>query len=692
MLVHVEDGRATRVQGDPDHPVTQGFLCAKVNRYVERTYHPDRVLTPLRRVGAKGEGRFEPATWEEALGAIAAGLRDAIQRDGPQSILPYSYAGTMGLVQGSSMDRRFFHRIGASLLARTICSAAGTEGWKHTYGDRMGPTPEEVEHARLILLWGTNTLTSNPHLWPAVRRAREQGAKVIAIDPIRTRTAAQCDLHLPIRPGTDAALALGMMHVILRDELHDQEYLERYTEGWQGLREAVASWTPAAAAMETGLAADTIEQLAREFATTRPAFIRLNYGMQRHAGGGTAIRTVALLPTLTGAWRDVGGGATLSTSGAFRFDTATLERPDWIPPGTRTINMIQLGRALTEPDAGVGGPPVRALIVYNSNPAAVAPDLRRVREGLRRDDLFTVVLEHFRTDTAEYADWVLPATTQLEHWDVHGSYGHLYVTLNRPAIAPLGESLPNAEVFRRIARAMGLADPEFQDSDLDLITQALGSGEPAMEGITLESLLEKGYERLRVPAPFAPLASPGALRTPSGRIQIHSPTLARLGFDPLPTYIPPRERGGSGMASYPLALLSPPEHTFLNSTFVNVPALARAAGEAKVLVHPDDAAERGIVTGDRVRVMNRRGQFVARAVVNEEVRPGVVASYGVRWPRLSEGGATVNDTTSDELSDLGGGAVFYDNAVEVEAIRPVGPGLEPATTTRDLATAAEPGR
>lgn len=672
MLVHVADGRATRVQGDPAHPVTQGFLCTKVNRYVERSYHADRVTTPLRRVGPKGEGRFEPATWDEALADIAARL-NAIRdgADGPQAILPYSYAGTMGLVQGSSMDRRFFHRIGASLLGRTICAAAGTEGWRVTYGDRMGASPEEAERARLVLLWGTNTLTSNPHLWPALRRAREAGARLVAIDPIRTRTAAQCDLHLPIRPGTDAALALGMMHVVFRDGLEDRAYLERHTVGWEALRDRVlADWPPDRTAAVTGLRADAIEALARDFALTRPALVRLNYGMQRHAGGGMAVRTVSLLPAVTGGWRDVGGGAVLSTSGTFGVNTAALERPDWVPAGTRAINMIQLGDALTRPDAGVGGPPVRALVVYNSNPAAVAPDLGRVREGLRREDLFTVVLEHFRTDTADYADWVLPATTQLEHWDVHTSYGHLYVTLNRPSIAPVGDALPNSEIFRRLASRMGLDDPEFGDDDLALIRQALDAPNPRLRGITLERLLEEGYVRLDVPRDWAPFADPERFATPSGRIQIVAPELAALGIDPLPTYTPPAESadGDAALAArFPLLLLSPPEHPFMNSTFANVPALAKAAGaEAKLLLHPNEAGERGIRDGDRVRAWNGRGDFHARAVVTEDVRPGVAVSYGVRWARFSEGGRTVNDTTSQATTDLGGGAVFYDNAVEVE--------------------------
>lgn len=673
MLVEVRDGRAIRVRGDPEHPVTQGFLCTKVNRYVERTYHPDRLTTPLRRVGAKGEGKFEPATWDEALDAIAARLGDVIERWGPQAVLPYSYAGTMGLVQSASMDRRFFHRMGASLLARTICAAAGTEAWRHTYGDRNGPTPEEAEHARLVLLWGTNTLTSNPHLWPALRRAREKGAKLVAIDPIRTRTAAQCDLHLAIRPGTDAALALGMMHVILRDGLQDTAYLEKHAHGWEELPAHVARWTPQKTGEVTGIEPQAIEELAREYALTRPSFIRLNYGMQRHAGGGSAVRAVALLPALTGAWREVGGGATLSTSGAFRgLNTVALERPDWIAPGTRTVNMIRLGDALTLPDAGVGGPPVQALVVYNSNPAAVAPDLGAVHRGLAREDLFTVVLEHFQTDTADWADWILPATTQLEHWDLHTSYGHLYLTLNRPSIAPVGESLPNSEIFRRLAARMGFPEPEFRDDDLRLIEQALRSEHPALEGIDLERLLRDGYVRLNVPRPYAPYADPVRFNTPTGRIQFRAPGLAAMGLDPLPTYVPPREVGGQRKRegeAFPLALLSPPEHQFLNSTFANVPQLRAAAGVTPLLVHPSDAAERGIESGDPVRVRNARGSFSAVARVTDDVRPGVVVCYGIRWARHSADGSSINETTSQVESDMGGGATFYDNAVEVEAVR-----------------------
>ncbi|HEX2208740.1 MAG TPA: molybdopterin-dependent oxidoreductase, partial [Longimicrobium sp.] len=571
-------------------------------------------------------------------------------------------------VQNESMDRRFFHRIGASLLDRTICATAGSVGWGVTYGDRMGPTPVEAEHARFILLWGTNTLTSNPHLWPALRRARERGARIIAIDPIRTRTAAQCDEHLAIRPGADAALALGMMHVIFRDGLQDEAYLRDHTAGWEALRERVAEWTPARTAEAAGLAAERIERLAREYAAARPSFIRLNYGLQRHHGGGMAVRVISILPAVTGAWRERGGGATLSTSGAFKLNTGALQKPEWIPPATRTINMIRLGEALTQPDAGVGGPPVKALVVYNSNPAAVAPELGQVRRGLLRDDLFTVVMEHFVTDTARYADWVLPATTQLEHWDVHSAYGHLYLTLNRPSIAPVGESLPNSEIFRRLAARMGLDDPELREDDVTLIRQALESSHPWLQGITFERLVEEGWVRLNVPDDFRPYADPRP-NTPTGKIQIVAAELERLGLDPVPTYIPAAESADADprhAARFPLMLLSPPEHPFMNSTFVNVPSLARAGGDTRVLLHPNEAAVRGIQSDDRVRCWNDRGHFFGRAVVTEDVRPGVAVSYGVRWAMLSDGGRTVNDTTSQRATDMGGGATFYDNAVEVE--------------------------
>jgi anaerobic selenocysteine-containing dehydrogenase len=670
-LVTVEAGRATRIQGDPSHPVTQGFLCTKVNRYLERTYHADRVLTPLRRVGPKGPGaRFEPTGWDEALEAIAARLNAIIASpDGPQSILPYSYAGTMGLLQGESMDRRFFHRIGASLLDRTICATAGMMGMRMTLGASIGTDIETVPESDLVILWGTNTLTSNPHLWPFVLQARERGAPVICIDPIKTRTAEQCDEWIGIRPGTDAALALGLMHVLFTEGLQDDDYLAQYTLGADALRERVMEYPPVRVAEITGIPAERIVTLARQYGKARAAFIRINYGLQRHAGGAMAVRTISCLPAVTGHWRRAGGGVQLSSSANFAFNKAALQRPDLIPAGTRTINMSLLGQALTTADAGVGGPPVRALVVYNSNPAAIAPDHLTVTRGMASEDLFTVVLEHFRTDTCDYADWILPATTQLEHDDLHWSYGHLYATLNTPAIAPLGEALPNTEIFRRIAARMGLTDPCLQDDDARLITQALETNDPRMRSITLDALREQGWVRLELPTPYLPFAQ-GGFHTPSGKCEFSSERMAAMGLDPLPTYTPPYEspeRDPALAARFPIALISSPAHQFMNSTFVNVGSLQRAAREPEVSLHPRDAERRGITDGMRVIVENDRGHFEATARLREGIREGVAWAPGIWWAKSSPDGRNVNATTSQRLTDMGAGPVFYDNLVEIRA-------------------------
>ncbi|HEX7121519.1 MAG TPA: molybdopterin oxidoreductase family protein [Gemmatimonadaceae bacterium] len=669
IITTVENGRAVRIQGDPDHPFTQGFLCAKVNRYLERTYHPDRLTHPLKRVGKKGEGKFERVSWDEALTDIARRLRGIIDEFGAEAILPYSYAGTMGYLQGESMDRRFFHTLGASKLDRTICSTAGGMGMRMTVGANIGADGEAAADSDLIILWGTNTLTSNPHLWPFVLQAREKGAPVICIDPIRTRTAQQCDEWIPIRPGTDAALALGMMHVLFEENLQDDDYLARYTLGAEQLRRRACEWNAERTSQTTGIPAETIVSLARRYGRSRNAFIRINYGLQRHAGGGMAVRTIACLPAITGHWRYPGGGVQLSTSKNFAFNVAALHRADVSPP-VRTINMIRLGDALTLPDAGVGGPPVKALVVYNSNPAAVVPDLPTTRRGLAREDLFTVVLEHFQTDTADWADYVLPATTQLEHWDVHLAYGHVYATLNRPAIAPIGEALPNTEIFRRLARAMGLTQDYFADDDLTLIRQALETNHPRMEGVTFEALLERGWVRLNVPRPYAPFAN-GEFLTPSGKCEFYSERLKQMGFDPLPTYIPPYEspeRDPELVARWPLTLISSPAHQFLNSTFVNVDKLRRSVGRPECIIHPDDAAPRGIRPGDEVEIRNDRGAFRVIARVEPEVKPGVVWAPSVWWTKYAPDGRNANETTSQRETDLGGGPVFYDNQVDVSLV------------------------
>ncbi|HEX6084085.1 MAG TPA: molybdopterin oxidoreductase family protein [Thermoanaerobaculia bacterium] len=658
MLVTVHDGRAVRMAGDPDHPVTRGFLCTKVAKYLERTYHDGRLLHPQIRAGAKGEGKFRRATWNEALDLIAAKLRATIDAHGAESILPYSYAGTMGLIQGEGMDRRFFHALGATLLDRTICASAGTEALNVTYGTRMGPDPEDIVDAKLIVLWGTNTLTANPHLWPFVREAKAKGATTICIDPLRTRTAVACDEHIAIRPGTDAALALSMMHVLFRDGLENRAYLEQMTVGWEALRERVLNdYAPARAAQICRIPVETIEQLAKRYGTTRPTFIRLNYGLQRHAGGGSAVRAISLLPAVTGAWDDAGGGALLSTSGTFSpLDIAGLQRRDLSPAGTRTINMSRLGEALTEKN-------VHALVVYNSNPGAVAPDREKVLAGLRRDDLFTVVLEHFQTDTADYADVLLPATTQLEHEDLHKAYGHTFVMFNARAIEPLGEALPNSEIFRRLAARMGLDHPALRESDEEMMRGVLRN-----MPFTFEELRERAYIRLDLASPHRPYARGATLPTPSGKIEIRSERAAAHGLDLLPEYVPPyesEERDPELVRRYPLALISPPAHSFLNSTFVNVASLRRAAGKPTLEIHADDAVSRGIDHGARVSIFNDRGAFTAEAVVTDRVRPGVVSAPSVWWAKLTEDRTNANHTTSQAVTDIGGGATFYDNQVDV---------------------------
>ncbi len=667
-LVTVENGRAVRIAGDSEHPFTQGFLCAKVNRYIERTYHPERLLHPMRRTGRKGSGQFDVISWDDALDEIAERLTAIVKSpNGPQAILPYSYAGTMGYVQGQSMDRRFFHSLGASLLDRTICSTCGGEGMKMTVGANIGADGEGIPESDLVLLWGTNTLTSNPHLWPFIVQARERGARVLAIDPVRTRTAEQCDEWLAIRPGTDAALALAMMHVVFDEGRQDQEYLERYTLGWEALRERAREWTPERAAPITGLSAQRIRALGSEFGRSRACFIRVNYGLQRHAGGGMAVRTIACLPALAGHWRRPGGGVQLSTSHTFKFNKAALERPDLSPP-VRTINMIKLGEALTTPNAGIGGPPVLALVVYNTNPAAVAPDRNAVLRGLAREDLFTVVLEQFPTDTVDWADIVLPATTQLEHWDVHFSYGHHYATLNRPAIEPLGECKPNSEVFRLLGRRMGLDPTLFADDDVTLIKQSLETQAPTMRGVTFDRLLEDGWVRLNLPTPFLPYAEGGFL-TPSGRCEFYSERMAQLGFDPLPTYTPPRELPETApelARKYPLSLISSPRHYFLNTTFVNIASLRKNA-EPELVMHPADAERRALTNGERVVVHNERGHFAAKLRIADGVREGVVWAPSIWWAKYADDRQNANAVTGQGETDLGRGPVFYDCLVEVGA-------------------------
>src|SRR6266536_2552353 len=669
LLTTVENGRAIKVEGAPDHPTTRGTLCTKVARYLERTYSGERLLHPLRRAGPKGSRRFERITWDEALDTIATRFKAiAASKDGPQAILPYSYAGTMGLLQYGSMDRRFFHKLGASLLDRTICATAGKAGYAATIGASIGTDLEQFENARLILIWGSNPIVSNLHLWSRVQEAKRRGATLIAIDPYRSLTAEKCHRHLALLPGTDAALALGMMHVLIAEDLLDHDYIARHTLGFEALQARVREYPPQRVAQITGLAVEDIVALARDYGTIKPAVIRLNYGMQRHAGGGMAIRTAACLAAMVGAWRDPAGGALLSSSGAYPVDSKALERPDLIWSHPRTINMSTIGDALRE----AKDPPVRAIYVYNSNPVAVAPESSKVVAGFAREDLFCVVHDVFLTDTADHADIVLPATTQLEHVDVHSSYGHLYVLANNPAIAPVGEAKPNTEVFRLLAERMGFEEPCFRESDEDIARHAFVATHPRAEGLDWETLRQEGWQRLNVPAQFAPFAQ-GNFPTPSGKCEFYSETLRRQGVDPLPTYTPPRESAASNPVlakRFPLAMISPPARNALNSSFANLPTFLESEKTPHLEIHPDDALARGIASGDKVRVFNERGALVLEARVTDRTRSGVVVALSIWWRKLSPDGTNANMVTGQGLTDLGRAATFYDCLVEVARISP----------------------
>jgi len=655
LLINVENGVGSRLRGNPDHPVTRGFLCGKVARYLEREYSPDRLLYPLRRVGGKGEGRFERISWDEALEEIAGRLKGISAEFGPEAILPYSYAGTMGLLNYGGMDRRFFHRLGASRLDRTICSSAGSEGLHASTGFRYGTEPEQIRHAKLIIAWGANILGTNVHYWPFIVEARRRGAKFYVIDPVVTRTGRAADKVFPIYPGSDMALALGLMHIILAERLEDADYVARHTTGVEELRAHVAEYTPERVESLTGIAREDVVALAREYAGTRPAYIRLNYGVQRSERGGRAVQAIAYLPALTGAWKDVGGGLTLSTSQAYRVNSGSLEMPELqllSPPGreARIINMTELGRALTE----VNDPPVKALVVYNSNPAAIAPNQNLVLRGLRRADLFTVVLEQFMTDTAAHADLVLPATTFLEHTDLYRSYGHYYLQLARPVLPAPGETKSNVEVFRLLAERMGFTEACFRESEDDMIRGLLDSEHPFVKGITLERLEREHSVRLNVAADgeaYQPFAN-GGFGTASGKCEFRPAEIA---------YAPPVEsRLGAAelRAKYPLELVSSKNDDSMNSTFGY---RADTDDQTSVLwLHGEDARARGIETGDSVRVFNDRGDVVLRAAVDGHVRAGVVRAPSVRW------GRNANALTPDRLTDIGGGPVFYSCLVEVE--------------------------
>jgi molybdopterin guanine dinucleotide-containing S/N-oxide reductase-like protein len=704
VLITIEDGRATRIQGDPEHPVTRGFLCAKVAKYLDRVYSPERVLYPMRRVRPKGpaslrEGRagtpvappneaFERISWDEALDLITHRLRQTVAQYGCESILPYSYGGTLGALNGASMDRRFFHRLGASQLERSICSSAGEEGLKSVIGVKLGTEPEQFAHSRYIIAWGSNIHGNNVHLWPFIEEARHKGAKLVVIDPYRTRTAKCADWYLPINPGTDAALALGLMHVIINENLFDADYVSRYTVGFEDLKARAQQYPPEKVAHWTGISADDIRKLAREYATARPSVIRVNYGIQRSERGGMSMRAVTMLPCLIGSWKELGGGLQLSLSGAYGLNKGALEMPELMQKAlgrpARIVNMVQLGRALNS----LAAPPIQALFVYNSNPAAVCPNHNEVVRGLKRPDLFTVVHEQFFTDTTDYADIVLPATTFFEHKDLQTAYGHYYVQVSNQAMKPVGECRSNVEMFRALAERMGFEDECFRETVDSMIDRALDPPNPWLQGITRDRLEREHRIRLnfgtsnsvgtgvspvqaehRSAAPFLPFAE-GNFPTPSGKAEFYSEALKRQGFDPVVTFTPPDEsRHGSKSDGFPLELLARKPDNHLNSSFANLPSVrAMEPWMGNLEMHPTDAEARGIRDGDRVRAFNSRGEIVLRARVDGAVPAGMVAAR-LDWARFSPGGANINVLTSEKLTDMGNAATFYSVCVEVELFR-----------------------
>jgi anaerobic selenocysteine-containing dehydrogenase len=722
VLITIENGRATKIQGDPAHPVTRGFLCAKVAKYLDRVYAPDRVLYPMLRVAPKGPAHqrsyalnrqpgaavptyaegWQRISWDEALGEITSRFRQIAREFGSEAILPYSFGGTLGALNGASMDRRFFHRLGASQLDRTICSSAGEAGLESVYGIKLGTEPEQFRHSKYIIAWAANIHGNNVHLWPFITEARRNGAKLVVIDPYRTRTAECADWHLPINLGTDAALALAMMHVIIGENLHDADYVAQHTLGFEQLCEKVKAYPPERVAQWTGISADDIRKLAREYATVRPSVIRLNYGVQRSEGGGTATRAIAMLPCVIGSWKEVGGGLQLSTSGAAQFNTTALKRADLMQTAlgreARTINMVQLGRVLND----VNDPPVKALFVYNSNPAAVCPNHNEVIRGLLRPDLFTVVHEQFFTDTTDYADIVLPATTFFEHKDLQKAYGHYYVQVSNQAIAPLGECRSNVDVFRALAERMGFEETCFAETVDQMIDLALDVENPYLDGLSRERL-EQSAARLNFrdpgsevrssqaelrsavpptsrkigekrgipqpfqgqPVPFLPFAH-GNFGTASGKAELYSEALKAQGLDPVAEFRPPAEsRNSEEQRQFPLELLARKHDNFLNSTFSNLPSVQQMEDSGLLEISLQDAQSRGIRDDDEVRVFNARGEIFLKARVDGKVQPGMVSAK-LNLPKLTPGFQSVNSLTSEKLADLGNSATFYSVLVEVE--------------------------
>ncbi|HBI46771.1 MAG TPA: molybdopterin oxidoreductase [Planctomycetales bacterium] len=661
IVTEVEDGRAVRFRGDPDNPVTRGWLCAKVRPYLDHVYHPDRVLYPLRRVGPKGGGQWQRIGWQEAIDEIARRWKAIIARFGAEAVLPYSYSGTLGLVQMSVSSARFWNRLGASQLQRSICGAAAEFAVEATLGKRWSQPYADIIHSKLLIIWAHNPIATAPHFMPFLQQARRAGCQVVVIDPRRTATARGADVHLAPRPGTDGALALGLAHILVAEGLHDEQWLSAHTLGWPQLRERLCDFSPDRVAAITGLSEREIVGLARLYALRRPGLIKIADGVNRNRNGGQNVRAICALPALTGQYGVRGGGLAYSTSGYLKWDSGAVQHWEGCPRPGRVVNMNRLGAALL---GEVADPPLQSLYVFGANPAASSPNAGRIVEGLGRDDLFTVVHELFLTDTADFADLVLPATSQLEQTDLHKAYGHTLLTYNRPAIAPLGECKSNWEVMGLLAQAMDFDEPwlhQSADEVIDEVLTATARNHAILHGVTLERLKADGAVPLTVeePTPYAD----GRFPTRSGKVQLYSESMAKMGLDPLPGGAWEQDDGSAaGPAEEALILISPASHHFVSSSLASQPGLLAGVGRPVVEIHPDDAAARGVASGDDVIVENGRGAVRLRAVVTDGVRPGVLASPKGRWAKLS-GGGNVNRTTSDALGDLAGQSTFHSNRV-----------------------------
>ncbi len=665
LLVEVDEdtGRVVSLRGNPDHPFTGSGVCGKVARSVPALYDSGRLLYPLKRIGTKGEGRFERISWEQALATIATALQRAIDTHGPQSILPLYFAGTMGHVQSWVFGPRLFAHMGASRLDTTICDSAAWAACRYLLGASVGYDPEDIVEAKLVILWGINTLTANMHHWPFIREAQRRGAHIVAIDPIRTDTAARCDQHVAPMPGTDAALALALMQFVVEQGAHDEDWLERYTVGWPQLRERLRQWPIERAAEICRLDAGVVERLGERLARTRPTALRAGLGLQRTAGGGASIRAIMAIPALTGDWRYVGGGGLSETVGHFPYDFSDHIVPPGMPaPPARTVNMSRVGEALTELDS----PPVAATVVWNYNPVASNPNQNRVVRGFEREDLFVAVIEQRLTDTTDYADIVLPSTSHFEQLDIVDSYGHNYLGWNALAAQPPGECRSNAQIFRELASVMGYDHPRVHDSELDLIDQFLDNDACRARGITAAALREHGFVRAadfqRGCAPFAE----GGFPSPSGKVELWSQAAADEGVDPLVGYVPATEVTDQELEQrFPLVLITPATRFFLNSTFASGDWHRRRTGAIRLVINPADAASRGLSDGDTARIFNDRGAFYADVAVSDAARPGVVMAPKQYWRRFARGQATPNVTTPERDADMAGAPTFHDNRVDV---------------------------